>query len=209
MDAILFGFIGAITGSFIGVIVDRWPNGKGIINGRSRCDKCKISIAWYDMVPLISWFVLHGKCRSCGASFSFRHAGYEWAGALIWAIAAIQFNGFLLIEFSILTFLFALACFDLRHLVLPDVLTISLVILSLARLFQLGYIFDSVIAACVLFGLVALLFFFSKGSAIGFGDAKLALGIGLLFGIPYAFYVSIVAVFLGAIIGIILMITGL
>jgi len=51
--------------------------------------------------------------------------------------------------------------------------------------------------------------FFSKGSAIGFGDAKLALGIGLLFGIPYAFYVSIVAVFLGAIIGIILMITGL
>jgi len=80
----LFVF-GACWGSFLNVVLYRWPLGKSIVSPGSACTTCGKSIAWYDNLPVLSWFLLRGKCRYCGASYSIRYALVEAFFGLVWA----------------------------------------------------------------------------------------------------------------------------
>ena len=134
LDALPFWFrlvsfvvLGAIWGSFAGALCNRWPKGESIVAGRSHCAACGKTIAAYDLIPVVSYFLLRGKCRNCGQKIGADTALAESAGILIGvisvallpadqALAAAMF-GWLLLPLVIL---------DYRHLWLPDRLILLL-----------------------------------------------------------------------------------
>ncbi len=69
--------MGASVGSFLNVVAFRVPLGRSVVSPGSACPSCGKSIAWYDNIPVLSWFILGGQCRHCKAPFSFRYAGVE------------------------------------------------------------------------------------------------------------------------------------
>lgn len=125
--ALLAAVVGAIIGSYIGVIALRWPTGKPTTGGRSRCDACQRQLAWFDLVPLISYLLLKGQCRHCKTPIEPVQAVAEWSGAILCGLA------FLLLPIEeaaacalLFLLLLPLALLDVRHLWLPDRLVLAL-----------------------------------------------------------------------------------
>ena len=78
------GFVlGAIIGSFLAAALIRWPQGRSVARGRSHCDNCGKALSPRDLVPILSWFLVRGKCRHCGAAIDRKHLAVEAGGALI------------------------------------------------------------------------------------------------------------------------------
>ena len=82
---IVAGVLGAMVGSFLNVCIYRWPNDLSVVKPRSRCGECGRTIVWYDNIPIISWLLLRGRCRWCGARVSIQYPLVELATALVWA----------------------------------------------------------------------------------------------------------------------------
>ncbi|MBR1608521.1 MAG: prepilin peptidase, partial [Kiritimatiellae bacterium] len=78
---------GACTGSFLNVCIYRVPLGQSVVRPRSHCMSCGAAIPWYHNIPVLSWFVLRGRCAKCGAKFSFRYAAVEAFVALLFVAA--------------------------------------------------------------------------------------------------------------------------
>jgi leader peptidase (prepilin peptidase)/N-methyltransferase len=91
VDAIVFVF-GACLGSFFNVCIYRMPSGKSIVKPASHCPSCNTPIAWYDNLPLVSWILLWGKCRHCGAAFSFRYWAVEFVTASLFLAVWLQWG---------------------------------------------------------------------------------------------------------------------
>lgn len=90
----IVGFlIGACLGSFLNVVMYRWPAGKSVVHPPSHCPACGTPIKSYDNIPVLSWFILRGKCRACGASFSVRYALVEAFYGSVWALCTVVFSG--------------------------------------------------------------------------------------------------------------------
>jgi leader peptidase (prepilin peptidase) / N-methyltransferase len=117
---------GAIVGSFLNVVIYRLPAGKSVVHPGSHCG-CGKAIAWYDNVPILSWLLLRGRARCCGARFSFRYPFVEALTAALFLACALLFP----LPKALCGMLFA-ACMvcatyiDLDHLIIPDVFTIGL-----------------------------------------------------------------------------------
>ncbi len=129
---VLATFVGAIIGSYVGVLVLRWPSGEPTIGGRSRCDSCQRQLAWYDLLPLLSYLLLRGRCRYCKAAIPPVQAIAEWAGAILCGLA------FYLLPLEtaaacalLFLLLLPLALLDARHFWLPDRLVIALALFGL------------------------------------------------------------------------------
>ena len=118
-------YMGACTGSFLNVCILRIPLGKSVVTPRSHCS-CGKLIAWYDNIPILSWFILRGKARCCGTPFSFRYPLIEatTACAFLWLWIALPPSSAVagMVFFSLLMLG---AMIDLDHLVLPDLSTIG------------------------------------------------------------------------------------
>ena len=87
---LLAGVVGAVFGSFLNVCILRWgaePK-QSVVRPPSRCPRCGAGVAWYDNVPVLSWLVLRGRCRSCGEPISIQYPLVELATGLIWALVA-------------------------------------------------------------------------------------------------------------------------
>jgi len=142
------GLLGLAFGSFLNVCVSRWPAGESVVAPRSHCRNCEHTLAWWENVPLVSWVVLRGRCRGCGAGISWRYPLVELAVGGLWAVAA---QGFFKninepgpwttfhIYYSIVTLLsqclffwlmVALAFLDAEHLWLPNLLTLPGIVLG-------------------------------------------------------------------------------
>lgn len=127
-------FLGACFGSFANVLIYRLPAEESLVHPPSRCPACGKGIAWYDNIPVLSWLLLRGKCRSCRAAISIQYPLIELASAgfavlAVWkwgATYAGLAHGLLLIG------LLALILIDLRHWLLPFAITIPLTLLGLA-----------------------------------------------------------------------------
>lgn len=77
MDILFIIILGGLWGSFANVCIVRLPKDKGVVAGRSSCPKCKKEILWYDNIPIISFFLLQGKCRKCKKKISFQYVVVE------------------------------------------------------------------------------------------------------------------------------------
>ena len=114
--------VGAALGSFLNVCLYRWPAGESVVRPRSRCPGCGKQIAWYDNVPILSWALLRGRCRSCEEGISVQYPLVELAIALIWLGMALWLSpGVEAVRGAIfLTLLLAIAIIDGRHRIIPD-----------------------------------------------------------------------------------------
>ncbi len=116
---------GACIGSFLNVVIHRVPAGQSIVHPRSHC-ACGAPIAWYDNLPILSWFLLRGHARCCGRFFSFRYPFVELLTALLFLACALEFPPGKAIAGMLFLSLLVVAIFvDLDHLVIPDVCTLG------------------------------------------------------------------------------------
>ena len=123
---------GLIAGSFIATLVIRWPQGRGL-GGRSACDGCGRHLSLRDLLPVVSWALARGSCRTCGGSINWRHPAIEGAGALIGAAALWLQPDLHGIAGALFGWqLLALAALDAEHFWLPDWLTGVLAVSGLA-----------------------------------------------------------------------------
>ncbi len=215
--ALTLFILGAIIGSFLNVVILRLGTGVSIVSGRSKCFSCGHALVWYDLVPFFSYIALGRKCRYCGSKISARYFAVELATAVLFSATAfygipLTFLGliFLLLSLVIISFFVAIAFYDFRHKIIPDVLSYGAAICAL--LFSVLVIISGGATWWRLLSgiIVALPFFFfwlvSKGSWMGLGDAKLSLSIGWWLGISLSLGALISAIFSGAIFGIGIMI---
>jgi len=167
-------------GSFLGVLVRRLPDGRPIAWSRSRCEGCGARLAVRDLVPLYSWIAAKGRCRYCGHRLGWFYPGIELA-ALAVALAAVAVDGGERIWLDCLLgwWLLALAWIDIRRSLLPDALTLPLVVagLAAAAAFDHERLTERALGAAIGYlslRLVALIYRRLRGrEGLGGGDAKL------------------------------------
>lgn len=125
--------LGAIVGSFLATLLIRWPQGKSVVAGRSRCDSCGAPLGVRDLVPLLSYAALKGRCRRCGKAIDQRHFAVELGAATVGVVALIAHPLPLAAATMLLgLWLLLLAALDVEHQWLPDALTLPLIALGLA-----------------------------------------------------------------------------
>ena len=131
--------LGACIGSFLNVIIHRIPNEESIVFPNSACPKCQKPIKPYDNIPLLSWLVLGGKCRSCKNPISARYPAVELLNALLFVLVfwQIPFNPFLPVVLIFVSAIVALIFIDAEHMILPDAINFPL--LFLALLVRIGF----------------------------------------------------------------------
>ena len=205
MDLIFLIIIGGLWGSFANVCIIRLPKDKGVVSGRSNCPKCKKQINWYDNIPIISYFILNGKCRKCKKPISFQYVVVELLSIVsfvtIYLIFGFSFTTLLLI---ILSLGFIIIFFiDLKHFIIPDVITFPLMALGFIKSFipnldpLFPYYVLSLIGGVFGYGIIwGIIFFYKqvkKKEGMGLGDAKLLAVIGFWFGldaVPFIIFLS-------------------
>ena len=204
LAAIIGGVAGAIAGSFLATLILRWPQGRGVVRGRSACDGCGRTLAALDLVPIFSALQQRGRCRTCGARIEPLHGRVEAGCAIIGALAlgllpGLDGAGWALLGWLLLT----LAILDWRHFWLPDALTLPLAFLGLTLGLWVtdAILIDRVIGAgagyCVLL-VVALGYRAARGrDGLGLGDAKLFGALGAWFGWQALPFILLMAASLG------------
>ncbi|KQM86526.1 peptidase A24 [Sphingomonas sp. Leaf23] len=130
---ILLGTLGAVFGSFIATIAIRWPAGRSALAGRSMCDGCGRTLTAMELIPIISFVLLRGRCRTCGTRIAPGHAVTEFLGAGIGVVAGLVAPGWEGVAGAACGWLLlALGAIDLAAFWLPDVLTGALAVVALA-----------------------------------------------------------------------------
>ena len=212
MDFFLIILIGALLGSFANVCIYRIPLEKSVVSGRSYCPKCKKKIAWYDNIPILSYLIINSKCRKCKKLIPLQYPLVEFLNIIIFLII-YSFFGFSITSLllMILAFTFIIIFFiDLKHYIIPNILTFPLMILGFLKSFNtdLNSLFpnyiNSLAGGIFGYGVIWSIIFFYKQlknkEGMGLGDAKLLAVIGFWFGwiaIPFViFSSSIVALIL-------------
>ncbi len=230
---IIFFIFGLIIGSFLNVVIIRYNTHKSF-GGRSACMSCQNTLCWYELIPLFSFFALQGRCRTCKTKISAIYPAVELATGLIFAALFLKFSALggsasggqdmfypSILIFSITyiyyTFIFSLllviAVYDLRHKIIPDPLVLFFNLVAFITLFFFtNFIFSPHVPNIIEFmsGILiaspfAFIWFVSRGTWMGLGDAKLALGLGWLLGLSLALSGLVLAFYFGAIFGLLLL----
>lgn len=220
---ILIIVFGACVGSFLNVVILRLPAGEKL-TGRSHCPACHRQLNWWELFPLFSYLMLRGRCSFCKVKISSRYFAVELVVALLFAasffylrpaglggyltlarywlfvcamvvVFAVDLENYLILDQVVLPAAVAAAALNLaldfalrRHLLSVDS-------------FFLGGLFAAVLGAAPFF----LIWYFSKGRFMGFGDVKLALLLGILLGWPQVYVCLFVAVILGGLVSVYLL----
>ncbi|MCX6716824.1 MAG: prepilin peptidase [Candidatus Taylorbacteria bacterium] len=227
---LIFIFIfGAIIGSFLNVVILRYGTGLGVIglNNRSKCFSCGRTLTVTDLVPILSFFFLGGKCKGCKSKISWQYPLVEVITAVLFtSVYLVYFDPavpislvFVLLLWIATAVLIAITAYDILHKIIPDgmVFTFAGIALLISVLswqlhFYLGIndftypVLWNLLAGPIFFAFpFTSIWWISKGAAIGFGDAKLALGIGWLLGIWGGLSAVCLAFCIGAVISLCIM----
>lgn len=214
-----FGF-GGIVGSFLNVVIHRYPREESVVFPPSSCGHCRAKIKPYDNVPILSYLWLRGRCRACREPFSARYPLVELANALFW-LAIYQRTGFGVAFFAIaalVSMTIVLIFIDLEIQILPDVIDLPGVAIGLyAGWANLGALYpeltlaptliDSVIGAVagagVLLAIALAYKLVRKIEGMGLGDVKMMAMLGAVLGWEPLIPLMLVATISGAIVGMI------
>lgn len=189
MTAALAGAFGLLVGSFLNVVIHRVPAGASIVRPGSACPRCGTEIAARDNVPVVSWLVLRGRCRACGAGISARYPLVELGTGVLFAGAALRFSRPADAAFaaSAGAVLIALSVIDLDHRRVPNVIVLPSTAFFAVWVVVVGTllgprrgILDAAVGGAAGFALLFVIAVVSGG--MGFGDVKLAALIGVVTG---------------------------
>jgi leader peptidase (prepilin peptidase) / N-methyltransferase len=204
---VLAGVVGAAVGSFLNVVIHRLPLGESLVHPRSRCPSCGTQIGAYDNIPVLSWFVLRGRCRHCGAPISPRYPSVELLTALAF-VAVVLVRGFdddLILELPFVAALIALAGIDLDHKLLPNKIVYPLAAWGVVATLLVDR--DDLVEHLIA-GAGAFLFLFLAVLAyprgMGMGDVKLAGAMGLNLGLS-VIPALLIAFLTGSIVGAVIL----
>jgi leader peptidase (prepilin peptidase)/N-methyltransferase len=206
---VFFALFGAIIGSFLNVFVLR--HGVKTLSGRSACASCGRELETVDLVPILSWLFLRGRCRFCGSKISIQYPLVEATTAVAFAfIGATSLSLTLQIAaLPIAALLISISVYDIKHGIIPDTWVYSLS--GFVLLFSLAYLTSTQdLAAFTPLFLAGpasalpfwALWYVSNGQWMGLGDSKLAWAIGWLLGPVYAFVAIIAAFVVGALVSV-------
>jgi leader peptidase (prepilin peptidase)/N-methyltransferase len=252
LGTILAALLGMAFGSFLNVCLSRWPKGESIVEPRSHCCSCGRTLTWWENIPVLSWLALHARCRTCQAKISWRYPLVELAIGAFWAITMWQIiptmiSPDLSLTDAPLIFLYSsgldvalgriilywllvcLAVLDAENLWLPNLLTISGIILGM--LFTCSHfvladwlaegpnisvpitittnLIGSVIAIVAAGGLILLIrwtyWLIRHREGIGLGDAKLMAMLGAWLGLSGALLSFAIGVMIGAVFALVVL----
>lgn len=178
---LLGAMAGLVAGSFIAVVTLRWPQGRSL-GGRSACDGCGATLGPLELVPVLSFLALRGRCRHCGADIARRHLWIELAAGLLGGLALAGPGGWL--AAGIGCWLLAIIILDAEHFWLPDAMTLPLLPLGLALHWPdwQGSLLGAALGYAGL-ALLAIGYRWWRGrDGLGGGDPKLLGGLGALLG---------------------------
>jgi len=211
----IFAFVlGLCIGSFLNCVIYRLEIGKSFLKGRSFCPHCGHTLTWYDLIPVVSYIFLAGKCRYCKKHISIQYPIVEVVTGLAFLFIGCM-TGFVWqpIQIISLVFLWYIASvlitifvFDLKHYLIPDKVLFPAVIVAILYRLIFSHTFEYfLLAAAIASGFFLFIFLISRGNWMGFGDVKLAILLGFLLGFPNILVGLFLAFFFGAAVGMILM----
>jgi len=225
--SLLAGLFGLLIGSFLNVCISRLPYDESVVAPRSHCPRCGAWIAWYDNIPLLSYALLQGRCRACGAVISWRYPVVEaLTGGLFWLAVTLHGPTLAGLKWSVFAaILVALIFTDLETRILPDEFTKAGMVAGfllapvaplppgLLSIFWPGAspalisLLDALAAAGLLAGglwLMALVYERLRGrEGLGFGDVKMLGLLGAFLGLESALLVMVLASLFGSVLGLV------
>jgi len=229
--SIFIFLIGLAVGSFLNTVIFRLKSHQPILFSRSRCPQCKKILAWYDLIPLISFILTFGKCRYCKKPISWQYPIVELITGILFVLGFIKIlstqkltNVWPIFVFNLLYFWFIFSVliiifvYDLRFIIIPDkVIYPALVLTTLGNLvldllakssftFPDSRFISGLFAGFLSFAFFLILVLVSRGRWMGQGDVKLSLFLGLILGWPHILVCLFLAFVLGALIGLLLVV---
>lgn len=210
--------LGAIAGSFLNVCIIRIPIKESILFPASHCLSCRRAIAWYDNIPIVSFFILKGRCRNCAAGISWQYPVVETLSALLfvlfYAVYGLTATGIIYLVLSLA--LFTQSFIDFKYQIIPDGITLPGIVLGLglSTFFPVIHGADSwtvglwnailgvVVGGGILYLIGTVAEFFLKKEAMGGGDVKLLAMIGAFVGWGGVLGTLFLSSFIGSIVGL-------
>lgn len=211
VSPILIAFcVGAILGSFLNVCAYRLPRHESILWPSSHCPSCRKAIAWYDNVPMLSYAILGGRCRACGAAISWRYPLIEFSNALGYAVIVWWFGvGWTAVVYAVLfSSLLVITAIDIACYTIPNVITLPGIVLGVvcaATILPVGLV-NSILGLLLGGGVLWVLawaspYLFGK-EGMGGGDIKLLAMIGAFLGWQPTLLAVLVGAFMGSVVGV-------
>ncbi len=181
---------GILIGSFLNVCIYRMPKHENITTTRSHCMSCGNVIKWYDLVPVLSFFLLRGKCRNCGAKLSIQYPIVELFNGLLYGLVFVTLglNIKSVLTMALVSALIVIAVIDWRTYEIPFGLNVFIATLGVIGITEkitnhdFSGVWDKLIGFVSVSGFLLILYFATKGRGIGGGDIKLMAAAGLFLG---------------------------
>lgn len=217
---LLIFIFGSIIGSFLNVVICRLPEKRSIIRGRSSCPHCKETIKAYDLIPIISFLFLRGKCRKCKVNISWQYPVVELVTGLLFLLVGIYYNAagnlnnaFMCRDLVFTAALVVIFVTDLRYFLIYDAVTVPMMFFAVIMNLVLTSTpenFVIVLSYLALAGLVGggffyLQYYFSRGAWVGVGDICLGMLMGFMLGWPNVLVALLIAYISGAVISVFLL----
>jgi len=218
LPIILF-ILGLAIGSFLNALIYRLHTGESVLKGRSKCPHCQHELAWTDLVPVVSYIALRGKCKYCQKPISFQYPLVEiicgisfwlvtYVQTAMWPIFGVTVTEVLYLAFSlfVVAVMIVVFVYDLKHyLILDKVLLPAGVIAVIAMLFlpQID-IWRALLSSAIVGGFFLVLVLISKERWMGWGDVKLGFLVGLILPWPLTIVLLLLAFVGGSVISLLL-----
>jgi len=206
-----YAFIfGLLFGSFANVVILRLPKGESVIFPHSRCPQCSKPIKWYDNVPVLAWIWLGGKCRACRKPFSVRYPIVEFLSGLLFLLVHLKYGlTWTALEYTIFCWcLLVCSVIDLDHMILPDVFTLSGIVIGLigaalnpSREF-LPALYGVLLGGGFLWAIAYAYYLLRKEEGMGGGDIKLLAWMGAVLGWQSIPFIVLVSSITGSVVGV-------
>lgn len=205
---VMLGAVGLVIGSFLNVCIHRLPRYESVVWPASRCATCKRALSWYENIPVASWMVLRGRCRTCGERISAMYPTVEAVTGVVFVLAGLFYGWTPLLAARLLfaSAMIVLFVIDLQHRILPNVITVPgiAVGLGLSVVLPPGPV-SSVIGALagggVLWAIGEAYYWWRGVDGLGMGDVKMLAMIGAFLGWQQMLVTLIFASFSGSLAG--------